>query len=155
MTEPHVLLALADETLHEPYRQLLDVHGFQVEIASGGVDCLLKLCKFAPEVLILDREIHWGGGDGVLAVLRSAKMTLWPPVVLLIGEKDRMLPRMRKPPVVACFRKPVRFDDLLESISECRSKVKESDQVLLPGMAIAKAEQGGGPHFSPVRQTYG
>src|SRR5215471_10975272 len=46
MTEPHVLLALADETLHEPYRQMLDIHGYQVEIASGGVECLLKLCKF-------------------------------------------------------------------------------------------------------------
>ncbi len=119
-TEPVILIAVADETLRNAYGLLLAEQGYRVVTASGGPECVSKVCWVAPEVLILDKELLWGGGDGVLEVLRGNGTTLWPPVILLTHEKSDGLHKSQLAPVVACLRKPVEFGDLVEHVEIAR-----------------------------------
>src|SRR5260370_42120439 len=119
--EPVILIAVADESLRITYGLLLAEQGYRVVTATGGLDCLNKLCRVIPEVLILDKELLWGGGEGVLEVLRGGGgNTVWPPVVLLTHEMSDGLHKAQPAPVVACLRKPVSFGTLLEGVEIAR-----------------------------------
>src|SRR5260370_1580290 len=112
--EPVILIAVADESLRITYGLLLAEQGYRVVTATGGLDCLNKLCRVIPEVLILDKELLWGGGEGVLEVLRGGGNTLWPPVVLLTHENSDGLHKAQPTPVGPCLRKPAGCGDSLE-----------------------------------------
>jgi CheY-like chemotaxis protein len=105
-----------DESLRIHFGLLFAEHGYRVVTASGGLECLNRLCQAAPEVLILDKELLWGGAEGVLAVLRGSGSTIWPPVVLLTQDRSDELHQAQSAPVVACLRKPVDFVMLLEKV---------------------------------------
>jgi CheY-like chemotaxis protein len=77
-----VLLAEADRELREIYLAFLYRKGFRVETAGDGLECLAKLRQFSPDVLILDLEMLWGGGDGVLGVLQEEPRLLPRRIVL-------------------------------------------------------------------------
>jgi len=119
--EPVLLIAVADEALRITYGLLFAEQGYRVVTASGGPDCLNKVCRVAPEVLVLDKELLWGGGEGVLEILRSGGNTVWPPIVLLTHEKSDVLHNFQPAPVVACLRKPVEFATLLHEVEIARS----------------------------------
>ena len=99
------------------YRRFLTVRGYRVETSTGGLDCLAKLRHVTPAVLVLDRELLWGGGDGVLAWLREESPAHRIPVVLMAPVAD--LPHTAEfiePPVVDYLPKPFALADLLESV---------------------------------------
>jgi DNA-binding response OmpR family regulator len=154
MNKCHILLALSDKALCEPLRHLLISQGFKVETASGGLECLLKLCQVVPEMMVLDEDILWGGGDGVLAALRAGEVTFWPPVLFLSREHGEAFPAMRESPVVACLQKPVRFYELLANIDNVLPIEKLVPELGQPDLGTAKAEQGGDPHFSFQKSSY-
>src|SRR5215475_9748833 len=110
--EPVILIATADESLRTHYGMLFAEHGYRVVTVSGGLECLNKLYQAIPDMLILDQELLWGGAEGVL-VLRDGGSTIWPPVVLLTGNRSDELHESQASPVVACLRKPVNFVTLL------------------------------------------
>ncbi len=119
--DPAILIAVADVLLRDSYALLFAEQGYRVVTASGGLDCLNKLCRVVPEVLVLDKELLWGGGDGVLAVLRGGGNTLWPPVILLTHDRSDGLHNAQPAPVVICLQKPIRLDDLLIKVEFVRS----------------------------------
>ncbi len=116
-TKTTLLIAEGDAELCELYDMTLSEHGFAVETASDGLECLAKLRRMAPTVLILDRELRWGGGDGVLDWLREERGTSAIPVVLTTASHhgpdgtDAM-----KPPVVNLLPKPFALTALLETV---------------------------------------
>jgi hypothetical protein len=57
--------------------------GYEVETASRGVDCMGKLRRKPPGVLLLDLGIPWGGGEGVLAAMRDDRNLREIPVLLI------------------------------------------------------------------------
>jgi DNA-binding NtrC family response regulator len=77
-----LLIADGDAELCDLYEMSLWEYGYEVETASDGLDCLRKLRQTMPAVLVLDLEIHWGGGDGVLAYLREESFAPETPVIL-------------------------------------------------------------------------
>jgi DNA-binding response OmpR family regulator len=77
-----LLIAEGDAELCEVYRRFFTERGYEVETASDGLDCLAKLRRATPAALVLDRELRWGGGDGVLAWLREQSEAFTLPVVL-------------------------------------------------------------------------
>ncbi|NBO91079.1 MAG: response regulator [Planctomycetia bacterium] len=77
-----ILLAERDSQLREYYRAYLDRHGFEVKTASDGLDCLTKIRNSSPDLLILDRDLLWGGSDGVLACLNEDGLDSQLPVIL-------------------------------------------------------------------------
>ena len=77
-----LLIADRDAELCEVYRRFLTERGYEVETSTDGLDCLAKLRQVTPAVLVLDLELLWGGGDGVLAWLREERPAPRIPVLL-------------------------------------------------------------------------
>jgi CheY-like chemotaxis protein len=91
--------------------------------AESGLECLEALRQQPPDILVLHRELLWGGSDGVLNVMRQDSGWSIIPVVLL-GDRDRgdELPSCPHVPVRACLESPVALPVLLATIQKliCR-----------------------------------
>ena len=98
---PTVLFTDADRGSREVYAWLLSSYGFEVETAGDGLKCLANLCRIVPDLLILDLELPWGGGDGVRAVLREAPRLLPSRVVLT----SSLRPTTRRSPSARAARR--------------------------------------------------
>lgn len=112
-----VLLATGDSRLLSAGRDHLTERGCVVATAAGGVECVARLREFAPDVVVLDTDLLWGGADGVLARLRAAGDAK-VPVVLLASPSD-VLPWLVgrvADPVAAEIEKPVAMDTLWRAV---------------------------------------
>jgi carbon storage regulator CsrA len=84
-----VLIADSDEYLLNNYREYLEQHGFEVAIATTGLECVERLRDYEPDLLVLEPSIHWGGGDGVLAMMQEELDIPVVPVIVLTYGCDR------------------------------------------------------------------
>jgi two-component system OmpR family response regulator len=115
--KPTLLLAEGDAELCDIYRRFLTQRGYEVETASDGLDCLEKLRRLRPTAVVLDRELRWGGGDGILAWLREESTRFVVPVVLTATTSTPAgIAEDIKPPVVTFLSKPFTLTELLESV---------------------------------------
>jgi DNA-binding response OmpR family regulator len=135
---PILLVAEGDAELRELYQRLLAVCGYDVETAAHGLECLEKLRRLRPAVLILDRELRWGGSDGVLAWLREQSVMAGVLVVLTTTAdcSAEVLGDVR-PPVVKLLPKPFALTALLESV---RTADSHRDERFNPNLAAACPE---------------
>lgn len=78
---PRLLVASGSEHRSEWYRLTLTAFGFDVTVASGGLDCI-DLLRELPQLLLLEAELAWGGADGVLAIRQEEAALRDIPVVL-------------------------------------------------------------------------
>jgi len=67
VSSTRVMLAMAHKPLLSAYCKLLACDGFEVTTATDGLWCMSLLRSFAPDVLVIDPALPWGGGDGVVA----------------------------------------------------------------------------------------
>jgi CheY-like chemotaxis protein len=112
---PTVLIAEAERELREAYIQFLSSLGFEIHIAADGLECLSKLRRFLPDVLILDLELLWGGGEGVLAVMREDTRLLHQRVILTSAVASaHVLKRLASPLGLQALTKPFPLSNLLE-----------------------------------------
>ncbi len=112
-----LLIAEGDAELGDIFRRFLARRGFAVETAGDGLDCLDKLRLHQPAVLVLDQELRWGGGDGVLAWLREEGPRTGVAVILTTtAGSPANGPETPEPPVVKVLTKPFALTDLLESV---------------------------------------
>ena len=111
-----VLIAESDAELRDAYRRFLTGRGYDVETAADGLDCLEKLLRVTPAVLVLDRALRWGGADGVLAWLREESATFEVSVVLTAtaGDRPDVAGDIELP--VVFLTKPFGLAALLESV---------------------------------------
>jgi len=112
-----LLIADRDAELCEMVRRFLTAWGYEVETSTDGLNCLAKLRQVTPAVLVLDLELLWGGGDGVLAWLREASPAPRIPVLLTAtaaAPPDRAA--CNEPPVVDYLPKPFALTTLLKSV---------------------------------------
>ena len=79
-----VLIADPDRLLLAAYSQHLTQRGASVTTTRTGLECLEKLRQSVPDVLVLEPELLWGGGDGVLAMLNE-QPSIRPTVVMLLS----------------------------------------------------------------------
>jgi carbon storage regulator CsrA len=86
-----ILIADRDEFLLATYREHLTRHGAVMATATTGLSCMNRLREFAPDVLVLDPSLLWGGGDGVLAVLHEEPEIRPTSVLLLTHAGNRSL----------------------------------------------------------------
>ena len=113
--KPHILIADSDCWLLDVVRQFLLSHGYEVEVATGGVDSLEKIRSGSALILVLDLDLQWGGGDGVLALMRDDPRLHTIPVILT---SSRSVPNeeCRSSPVVNLLEKPYTPDALFDAI---------------------------------------
>jgi two-component system response regulator VicR len=113
-----VLIAEADDVLSDVLGYYLSERGYRVQTAADGLECLSKLREFQPETLVINVDLPWGGGDGVVTRIRENGDVSPVPLVLVTGNSgsDDLSARTGVP-ADCCFRKPYRFRRLLERIA--------------------------------------
>jgi DNA-binding response OmpR family regulator len=114
---PTLLIAESDAELRDAYRRFLTGRGYDVETAADGLDCLEKLRRVAPAVLVLDRGLRWGGADGVLSWLREERAA--SGIAVMLTATASYPPDAAgdvKPPVVGFLPKPFVLTALLKSV---------------------------------------
>lgn len=109
-----VLIADADEAFLEILQSFLWDRGHEVEIASDGLECLSMLHEFLPAVVLLDRDLLWGGADGVIAQMCEDPNLADIPVILVTDDDRSELPPGN---IHRRLRKPFRLADALACIN--------------------------------------
>lgn len=124
-----VLLADTDEVHLEIVQSFLWDRGHEAEIAADGLECISILREFAPDVLVLDRDLLWGGSEGVLATLQREPLLPEIPVILTAeaGFDDSWIGLSPLP--VARLAKPYRLGDLLGHIEATRRRDSTSKRI--------------------------
>lgn len=65
------LIADRDPAIREQARRILINRGHAAYTAADGLQCIEQLRQISPTFLVLDPQIPWGGGDGVLEWLHD------------------------------------------------------------------------------------
>jgi DNA-binding response OmpR family regulator len=82
------LIADPDASLPAAYREPLLREGFELGTAASGLDCVARLRERVPDVLVLEPQMPWGGGEGVLAVMSESPDLATVPVMILTSSSD-------------------------------------------------------------------
>ena len=82
-----VLIADPDESLLAEYREH-SRDDFDVVTAPNGLECVDRLREQVPDVLVLEPQLPWGGGDGVLAMMHNVLDLAAVPVMVLTSCSD-------------------------------------------------------------------
>jgi DNA-binding NtrC family response regulator len=132
-----LLIADGDAELCDVYGQFFAECGYEVETSTNGLGCLGKLRQSMPAALVLDLEIRWGGGDGVLDWMREVSPAHGIPVILTAtaGFPQRVAEFLEAPPVVDYLTKPFALSTLLEKVRSAIAKngrSEPSDPHLVP-----------------------
>lgn len=101
-----LLIANSDGAMCGLYQSYFSSAGYRVDTVTDGMACMNRLREACPDLLLLDHQLPWGGGEGILAVLREDKSFVRLPVVLFadyipIQDMSRLLIR----PVIRCLEK--------------------------------------------------
>lgn len=119
-----LMVADADQSMLERCERYSSLNGIALRTATGGIECLAELRRWFPDVLVLDMNLPWGGGDGVLTVMREDDLLARIPVVLIDRNADCVVgPRHFPENVVGRLVKPLEVDTLFDSAcsaADCR-----------------------------------
>ena len=112
-----LLFADSDTNLCLGYREYFAAREFDVETAQDGLECVAKLREVKPDVLVVESDLRWGGGDGVLARIAQEPEIPIPIVILThAGERDNSGPTAFEGLIFAILQKPCPADDLHHTI---------------------------------------
>lgn len=113
-----VLIADPEEHLLALYREGLAQLGFEVVTAVDALQCLEALRQAPPDILVLDPNLPWGGGDGVLEVMHEDfGMAGVPVMILTFGCDPAILYNIGVYPIRDFQRKPMTGRRLAERIA--------------------------------------
>jgi CheY-like chemotaxis protein len=103
-----VLIADRDQQMRDVYARGLISYGYEVATATDGLNCLAALRNFSPDILVLDPDLPWGGGAGVLARMHEETDFPYVPVIVLAVDADPWLDeRFAAFPNCTCHIKPL------------------------------------------------
>ena len=140
-------MADPDESLHVAYRKHLSQEGFEVVAVFSGLECIGRLGERAPDVLVLEPQLPWGGGDGVLARMGEIPALAIVPVMVLTSCRDpHVLERVSRFPISDYQVKPLAPDRLAERLRTVLGH---------PRLCFTMAEQNGRLECSIARRTGG
>jgi CheY-like chemotaxis protein len=136
-----LLIADADITLCRFYQEFFTGHGFRVETAATALECLSRLKRLAPAVLVIDLNLNWGGAEGLLTCLQEEIGHRSVPPVFLTGTDPQEILRVPlAPPVIKYFEKPFLAAELLEPIAAYKTarwrKIQTRDSRQAPDSLI-------------------
>lgn len=128
--------------VEEPFVEVLQTHlhhdRHQTRIAFDGLECLELLESFAPNVLLLDSLLPWGGSEGVLAEMDADPLLRTIPVVHL-GDSLEHLNEWDFPNVVAKLQRPLHMTELVQHLT--------SAVYILPSCAARIHGRDADPHW--------
>jgi DNA-binding response OmpR family regulator len=140
-------MADTDESLRPLYRGPLLQEGFELLTAMSGLECIARLRSCVPDVLVLEPQLPWGGGDGVLSLMGEVPELANVPVIVLTSCRDpRLLEAVARFPVSDYQLKPLTPDRLVERLRTILAH---------PKLRFTLAEQNGRLECSIARRTDG
>jgi CheY-like chemotaxis protein len=77
-----ILLAAPNSRAVALHQAFLTRLGFDVTVCGDGLDCVERLRRDQPDLLVLALELPWGRGEGVLALMADGELPRVPVVVL-------------------------------------------------------------------------
>lgn len=83
-----IVLADPDESHHEMHRTHLALQGIELISALSGIECLRRLREHEADALVIEPDLPWGGGEGVLAVMSDHPQWAKTPVMVLTAARD-------------------------------------------------------------------
>jgi CheY-like chemotaxis protein len=142
-----VLLADPDESLQPVYRGPLLQDGFELVTTLSGLECVSRLRERVPDVLVLEPQLLWGGGAGVLAIMGEVPQLATVPVMVLTSCRDaRLLEAVARFPVSDYQLKPLAPDRLAARLRTILAH---------PKLRFTLAEQNGRLECSIAMRTGG
>jgi DNA-binding response OmpR family regulator len=60
-----VLIADGEDVFLEVVQRYISHHGHEVIIATKGLVCIASMRRYVPDLVVFERELLWGGSDGV------------------------------------------------------------------------------------------
>ena len=124
-----LLVAHSDHYLLEHLVLGLEQSGFSVHNANSGINCIAKMRCIHPDVVLLDPELLWGGGDGVLASMVSNPSLVSISVLLLVTFETNMeLVNSLRTTVSDVLSLPISKDAIAErclELVEARGKIQQ------------------------------
>lgn len=112
-----ILITDGDEAFLEILQSYLWDRGHEAEVATDGLECIATLRDFVPDVLVLERDLLWGGCDGIMAQMRDDSALSETPVILMADEDPlEEFGHLTNPPLIGWLKKPFTLADLLRQI---------------------------------------
>ena len=140
-------MADPDVSLRTLYLEHLLQNGFELATAVNGLDCVTQLRERVPDVLLLEPQLPWGGGEGILAIMGGNPELANVPVMVLTSCRDsRLLEAVSRFPVSDYQLKPLAPDRL---VGRLRSILTH------PKLRFTLAEQNGRLECSIAMRTGG
>jgi len=130
-----ILIADGDEVWLETAQRYLTHYGHEVKTARNGLEAVAGLRHDQPNVVVLERELLWGGSDGVRALMR--KIPRWAEIPLILTSSDAIpddSDSFTGPPVVARLQKPFRLQDLRVHFHACSLNGTQTGRMALPNV---------------------
>ncbi len=117
-----VLIADCDSEFLDLARRFLSQCGHEAMVASNGVECMTCLRNSAPEMVVLDGELLWGGSDGVREFMNEEPGLDVIPLILVSDElQDSRTGSGADSLVVDRLRKPYSLTHLIGRIQACET----------------------------------
>ena len=113
-----ILIADHEAALADAIRNYLIARGYKAEAATTGLQCQELLGTFKPALLVLNSEILWGGGDGILEWLIQEEPLMSPMVIVFSGSG---ITERLETWVDARIDRPESLSDLLGFVSQLES----------------------------------
>ncbi|MFM7151209.1 MAG: response regulator, partial [Gemmataceae bacterium] len=105
------------------YCRYLNGQGWKARSVSGALECLWKVSQAIPKVLVLDHELPWGDGEGVIGCLREENFNL-PVIVTTWNTSQTFARRVISPPVVACLTKFFPLEKLRDAVGNAMNRIE-------------------------------
>ena len=142
-----VLMADPDESRHPFYRESLRSEGFAVDVVVNGLECVARLRARAPHVLVLELQLPWGGGEGILAVMsEDPDLAVVPVMILTSCSNPDVLKGVSHFPISDYQLKPLAPDRLARRLRYLLDH---------PGLRFSLGEQAGRLECLIARRTAG
>ncbi|WP_139062158.1 response regulator transcription factor [Ochrovirga pacifica] len=85
-----ILIIEDDFLIRENISELIEVYGYQIEIAEDGLKGLEVVKKFCPDLIICDVMMPKLNGYDVLKQLKSSPKTAKIPFIFLTAKSEKM-----------------------------------------------------------------
>lgn len=116
-----VLVVDDEENLRVVLKTLLRRHGYEVEVASGGQEALVKIDSFGPDVVLTDVRMPKLGGLDLLSILRAKSNPATVIVMSAYGNVDQAIEAM-KAGAYDYLQKPFKPDEVVLALRKAEER---------------------------------
>jgi CheY-like chemotaxis protein len=118
----YVLIVEDDPETASIFRQMLELRGYQVEVAHGSAQAMLKLSRRLPDLVLLDVMMPDVSGLEVVRYLRRDPQTAHLPVVIVSAKaQSEDIAEGLEAGATAYLTKPISMEQLIRHVADALS----------------------------------